>query len=796
MCLLLLATPALAQQRTAPPSAPRAASEPATQRAAHFLPLDEVARVEMPALDNDALIARDEAARLTAEPGPFRFAEPFEVGYDARTAGTWETLGDGTRVWRLVVRSPGAYSINLGFTRFRLPEDASLWLYPAGEAPHFRPFTAADNEAHGQLWTPIVRGDEVVVELDLPPAKPGAAADYELSIGQVNHAYRPFGVRAETAEDQARSGSCHVDVVCPEGDGHRDVIRGVGAYTRGGIQNCSGSAINNTAGDGTPYFLTANHCGVTAADAATVVIYWNYENSTCRPVGSPENASPGDGPLFQFNSGAILRGRFGASDWALLETDDPIPTEYNVFLNGWDRRDQATSSAVGIHHPNLEEKRISVENDSTTVVTGYQSGTPNPNGTHLRITEWDLGVTEVGSSGSPLFSPEKRIVGQLHGADVSSCEGLSDWYGRMARNMTTGLAEFLDPGGSGVPFIDGLEAGDPSALVQILASMTASPASVSPGGTTRITVEVFNNGSEPAEAVAFEDEVAGSLTFAGNLSASSGTASEAGGVVTWAVDVGPGSSETVSFSVAVNADAPVAPITHTALVTHPSLAIPPHPGVVIDVFAAPDYYYTNDSVVGIPDDACGTPIASEIEVPESLELVSMKVGVNVYHPDRGDLRIQLTNPQNRTVRLLQRVGSARYIHLDALFSDSGPAGAFSVGHHMVEAPFYDVEGRTQGQGAGPLAGFLGDDPQGTWTLRICDEGLADVGSLRRWALFFYRAEVYDALGRRVTVLHDGPVAAGAEQELRLDGRGLAGGVYVVRFTGEAFTASRKVLLVK
>ena len=59
-----------------------------------------------------------------------------------------------------------------------------------------------------------------------------------------------------------------------------------------------------------------------------------------------------------------------------------------------------------------------------------------------------------------------------------------------------------------------------------------------------------------------------------------------------------------------------------------------------------------------------------------------------------------------------------------------------------------------------------------------------------------RAEVYDALGRRVGVLHDGPVAAGSEQALRLDGRGLAGGAYVVRFTGEAFTASRKVLLVK
>jgi hypothetical protein len=31
--------------------------------------------------------------------------------------------------------------------------------------------------------------------------------------------------------------------------------------------------------------LTANHCGVTAANDQSVVIYWNYENGTCRTPG-------------------------------------------------------------------------------------------------------------------------------------------------------------------------------------------------------------------------------------------------------------------------------------------------------------------------------------------------------------------------------------------------------------------------------------------------------------------------------------------------------------------------------
>ena len=837
--LVLLAGPALAQQR--------AAERPATQRAPDAFSLDRVARIEMPTVDNDALIGRDEAVAARAtEPRPFRFAEPFEVSLSADNAGTWETLDDGTRVWRLVIASNGAYSINLGFSRFRLPDGAALWLYPAGEAPSFRAFTSADNEAHGELWTPIVSGGEIVVELNLPAAKPGAEPDVELEIGQVNHAYRPFGIDRATWDEEAlaRSGSCNVDVVCPEGNGYRDIIRSVGAYTLNGFETCSGSAVNTTAGSGAPYFLTADHCGINASNDATMVIYWNYENSTCRPPGSPQSGGSGDGTRDQFSTGVTFLGDSGGgtgngSDWTLVETDDPIPPEFSVFLNGWDRRDQATASAIGIHHPGVEEKRISFENDPTSV-TNYLEAAPNANGTHVRITDWDVGTTEGGSSGSPLFSPEKRVIGQLSGGFASCSSQTSDWYGRMARNMTSGLATFLDPGNTGAEFIEGAEAGNPPGPIQLLAVMDADPISVSPGGTTTITVEVFNNGTEAAESVGFENGLPEFLAFAGNLSASAGDAAESGGTVTWTVDVGPDDSETISFDVTVDEDAPGLPITNTSFVDHPSLNLPLQPSVTIDVFVAPDYFYSNETGIPIPDNACPSFTTSEIEVDDMFEPINVKVGVNMQHTWRGDLIIELTSPEGTTIRLLGGVGSSAD-NLDALFSDSGPAGVFGSGDHDPSAPFYDVEGQTQGSGMGPLAPFLDEDPQGTWTLSVCDDAGQDVGSLNQWALLFYtenlppvgtedgsamvgayridaaypnpfaeeaivrfavrdaqpvRAEVYDALGRRVQVLHDGPVAAEAEQTLRIDGRGLAGGVYVVRVTGETFTASQRVVLVK
>lgn len=56
--------------------------------------------------------------------------------------------------------------------------------------------------------------------------------------------------------------------------------------------------------------------------------------------------------------------------------------------------------------------------------------------------------------------------------------------------------------------------------------------------------------------------------------------------------------------------------------------------------------------------------------------------------------------------------------------------------------------------------------------------------------------VYDALGRRVATLHDGPLAAGVAHTVTLDAASLPSGVYVVRAVGEAFTAARRASLVR
>ena len=187
-------------------------------------------------------------------------------------------------------------------------------------------------------------------------------AELKLRLTRINHDYVGFGRLAREgalAQTKGVSGSCNVDVVCPDGDDFRREIPSVGAYSRFGQFYCSGSLLNTTAGDRRMYFLTAHHCGMGTADAAaSIVVYWNYENSTCRTPGSAASGANGDGSLAQNQSGAVVRATYAASDFTLLELDDAADPAFNLSWSGWDRRDIAPQGATGIHHPRVAEKRI------------------------------------------------------------------------------------------------------------------------------------------------------------------------------------------------------------------------------------------------------------------------------------------------------------------------------------------------------------------------------------------------------------------------------------------------------
>ena len=147
--------------------------------------ITEVQVLELEAVDRTALLAEDEA-RAASGPGPLRFALPDDVKKTPADSGTWEDLPDGGRLWRLRVHAPNATDINFGFTRYRLPPGATLHIISEDDDYFQGPYTSDDNKAHGELWTPVVRGERAVVELYVPD---GADFEPELQLGRIGRGY-------------------------------------------------------------------------------------------------------------------------------------------------------------------------------------------------------------------------------------------------------------------------------------------------------------------------------------------------------------------------------------------------------------------------------------------------------------------------------------------------------------------------------------------------------------------------------------------------------------------------------
>ena len=59
-----------------------------------------------------------------------------------------------------------------------------------------------------------------------------------------------------------------------------------------------------------------------------------------------------------------------------------------------------------------------------------------------------------------------------------------------------------------------------------------------------------------------------------------------------------------------------------------------------------------------------------------------------------------------------------------------------------------------------------------------------------------RVEVFDALGRRVALLHEGVIEAGEARTFQFEAASLPSGVYLVRAQGEALTQTRQMTLIK
>ncbi len=681
-------------------SVAHAASEAGGPTAARF-PVLDVNRLDsvVPApLDLERIGQEDVAAD---EQGlPPRFAIPERVSITPAKHGTWEDLGNGQMLWRLrIIGREGTTSLNLGFTLYKMSKHGRLLLYSTDGSQVSRAFTAADNEVHGQLWTPVVLTDDLVVELTVPKREMQAV---QLKLGWINQGYRGFGTIS--ADSYNKSGSCNLDVACLDaGDSWREEMRAVGVISTGGSRFCTGSLVNDTAGDRKMFFMTANHCSITSGNAASLVVYWNYQSSFCRTPGSAQSGHVGDGSLAQFHTGSFFRAANAPSDFTLVELDDPPVAAYNHFWAGWDRSTgdftcTAASPCASIHHPSTDEKRITYV--TTNTATTSSGGTTSPgDGTHI-WAHWATdppgpftvpGVTEPGSSGSPLYSAAGRFIGQLHGGP-SSCgatgDNLSDYYGRFSVSWNGGgtnstrLSNWLDAGATGAMTVNGIENGG---------GCTPPPA---PTGVTATAVSQTQiNVSWTASAGATSYSIFRSTTSGGpySLAGTSATTSFS--------DTGLTCNTTYYY--VVTASNGTCASGNSAQASATTNACSGGGNQVLTFSSSP--------AAAIPDNNT-TGVTSTINVASSMTITSVSVNVGITHTFQGDLEVALIGPDNTTVLLHNRTG--------------GSADNINTTYNITT------------RSAQALSAFNGKNTSGAWKLRVRDLASADTGTLNSWKVTF------------------------------------------------------------
>ena len=452
-------------------------------------------------------ITRAQQAASTETEEPER-PGPLQIGFGRDVPDTdrgdlaprlaWETQSDGSQVSALSVSSPGARAVRVALRGTLAAGAEVLFFSPADPEQRFPPVQPADispglaaeapagapAEESAPLWSPVVEGDTVGVEISLP--SPTAVSDVSLFIDRVSHLSASVRQAApQRLSAIGRAASCNIDVAC-RSTTPQNLARATAKmiYTKptGFSFLCTGVLLNDADGSSfIPYFLTANHCINTQTVARTLNTYWRFERASCGGSTPTE--------VHQLTGGADLLETDSGADATLLRLRETPSGE--TWYAGWDtRRLRYPAQVIGIHHPQGDLKkwvRGRATRDVVVSLIGTRQIVASVN------VEWTEGTVEGGSSGSGLFDTRGRLRGVFSSTpvDQTSCDSeRRGYYGRLDV-FAPRICRWLNPdhcGGGSV---------DPPDLV--VAQPSVSDTRLAPGQSFELSATVRNLGGGTSE---------------------------------------------------------------------------------------------------------------------------------------------------------------------------------------------------------------------------------------------------------------------------------------------------------
>lgn len=371
----------------------------------------------------------------TAAEHPARFAVDVPVAIGIETHGEWSADGDFA-VWRYVLRLPSAISMAFHASRIQLPAGARLFVSGGGRQFLYD----GRSTVRGDLWSDLLEGDTIELELRVPAALRG---DTALQLGSLQAGYRALaqGQRNHPGYDAAlqkrgkdstitrrlvilagerQSEACARNYQCHTELGNADSAAATVAIVIRNMFLCTGTLINDVPGSETPFVLTARHCqggsgpGGDPGAAADTRYYWNAVDACGSSLSSVFTAS--------------MHTQFGATteveqeDLWLLRLQQPPPVEVAAFA-GWDATGAAFVGGFSSHHAAARTRQITVWHSTPLLATFV---TPWYSSRVWRTTN-AFGNIGHGASGGAFFDPAGRSVGVLSRGAFAS--GNTDDYG-------------------------------------------------------------------------------------------------------------------------------------------------------------------------------------------------------------------------------------------------------------------------------------------------------------------------------------------------------------------------------
>jgi lysyl endopeptidase len=488
-------------------------------------PIRVVSEIEnMPSFDLEE-VKRINEINAANKVGPFMFGYEHSTNYTLNNSGEWTVLANGDRIWRIRIKSAGALSLNFVFNDFFIPAGGHLYLYSPSKDFVLGAYTSQNNNINNDLGTEFIKGDEAVIEYYEPKSVAGQG---RLLLGMVVHGY--IDINGWYPEKVNESGACNLDVMCPDGSPWANEIRSVARIAAGGGL-CTGTLVNNTAQDGTPYFLTANHCN--PAGMTSAVFRFNYNSTICGSQTSANSVAPPSN-TWAANSinGSVLRATKADSDFGLVELNSTPSAAMNVYYAGWDNSGTTPTTAVGIHHPSGDVKKLAFDDD----VLQSAQGLSTVANSEWRIEAWERNTTtEGGSSGSGLWDQNHRIVGQLHGGQATCANSINDYYGKFSMSWTGNgssnaaqrLQNWLDPANT-TTTLDGYDPNNvPAYALDATVQSVTSPSGSYCNNVVTPVVVIKNNGTSTLTSLTISYNVNGGTNQVFNWTGSLATGATA-----------------------------------------------------------------------------------------------------------------------------------------------------------------------------------------------------------------------------------------------------------------------------